>query len=305
METFGLQEGEELEHPWLNRSVETAQKRVEQRNYMMRKRTLEFDDVMNQQREVVYGYRNEVMDAENPRELILEVINEVVPKKISPFLESAEGEEPDHDALLHWINTTFPLGLTKEKAALHTRSVEENANFLIETIRDAYERKASLENPDALRGLERYIILNAIDRLWQEHLYAMDSLRSHIGLRAYGQRDPLIEYKAEAFKLFDELMINIKSETCSNIFRSASSLMAFEQFLHSLPQVTIHQTASAFSEAAAQEQAAASGPGSEMVTEANEALAKAQPMRSNTPRVGRNDPCPCGSGKKFKSCHGR
>ena len=298
METFGLKEGEELEHPWLNRSVETAQKRVEQRNYMIRKRTLEFDDVMNQQREVIYGYRNEVMDSPNPRELITEVIGEMIPKKASAFLESMEGEEPDYDGLIHWVNTTFPLALSKEKAAFSTRTIEGNAQFLVETIIASYERKSELEHPEALKGLERYIILNAIDRLWQEHLYGMDSLRNSIGLRAYGQRDPLIEYKAEAFKLFDALMVNIKSEICHNIFRSASSLMAFEQFLHNLPQTTVHETAAPFQDPASLAES------SNVVTEANEELAKAQPVRA-VPRVGRNDLCPCGSGKKYKKCCGQ
>jgi preprotein translocase subunit SecA len=299
METFGLQEGEELEHPWLNRSVETAQKRVEQRNYMMRKRTLEFDDVMNQQREVVYGYRNEVMDAENPRELILEVINEVVPKKISPFLESAEGEEPDHDGLLHWVNTTFPLGLTKEKAALHTRSVEENANFLIETIRDAYERKASLENPDALRGLERYIILNAIDRLWQEHLYAMDGLRDAVYLRAFGQKDPLVEYKNDAYAMFVDLMDTIKGEVLGNLFRSTTNLQAFEQMLANIPQILSRPDFALNPEAALESQSQPSTPDQPPAPKFE------LPLKRELPKAGRNDPCPCGSGKKFKSCCGR
>ena len=118
METFGLKEGEELEHPWLNKSVETAQKRVEQRNYMIRRRTLEFDDVMNQQREVIYGYRQEVMDSENPRELVFEVIDEMVPKKVGEYLGQTDSEEPDREGLLNWVNTTFPLGLTAKKADL-------------------------------------------------------------------------------------------------------------------------------------------------------------------------------------------
>ena len=118
METFGLKEGEELEHPWLNKSVETAQKRVEQRNYMIRRRTLEFDDVMNQQREVIYGYRQEVMDSENPRELVFEVIDEMVPKKVAEYLGQTDSEEPDRQGLLNWVNTTFPLGLTAKKADL-------------------------------------------------------------------------------------------------------------------------------------------------------------------------------------------
>jgi preprotein translocase subunit SecA len=298
METFGLKEGEELEHPWLNKSVETAQKRVEQRNYLMRRRTLEFDDVMNQQREVIYGYRNEVMDTENPRALIQEVIGEVVPKKVAGFLEAVEGSEPDPDGLLQWINTTFPLGLTREKAALETRTTEENCKFLTQTIRDAYERKASLENPDAVRGLERYIILNAVDRLWQEHLYAMDGLREAVYLRAFGQKDPLVEYKNDAYAMFVDLMDAIKSEVLNNLFRSTTNLQAFEQLLASLPQSLLRSDTVVTARQPAVETA---GPASEP-----DAARKIElPIKRELPKVGRNDPCPCGSGKKFKSCCGR
>src|ERR1700731_579017 len=170
MERFGLEEGQELEHRWLNKSVETAQKRVEQRNYLIRKRTLDFDDVMNMQREVVYTYRNEVIDSEEPRTLIYEVIDEAVPAKVQEYL--GEGEEPNYTGLIHWVNTTFPLGLTKEKSQFETRTTDENTQFLIGRIKEAYERKSSHEEPTAVKSLERYIILNAIDRLWQEHLYA-------------------------------------------------------------------------------------------------------------------------------------
>jgi preprotein translocase subunit SecA len=294
METFGLQEGEELEHPWLNKSVETAQKRVEQRNYMIRKRTLEFDDVMNQQREVVYGYRNEVMDADNPRDLVLEVINEIVPKRVESFLEADENGESDHDGLLQWLNTTFPLGLTKEKAGLDTRSVEENSAHLVSIITEAYERKAALENPDALKGLERYIILNAIDRLWQEHLYAMDGLREAVYLRAFGQKDPLVEYKNDAYAMFVDLMDNIRGEVLNNLFRSTTNLQAFEQLLSNLPQVLSKPELALNPEAGDQ-------PSGEAPSKPKIEL----PLKRELPKVGRNDPCPCGSGKKFKSCCGR
>jgi preprotein translocase subunit SecA len=137
MERFGLEEGQELQHPWLNKSVETAQKRVEQRNYMIRKRVLEYDDVMNQQREVVYGYRSEVLESDNPHALIEEVIEEAVPLKVREFLMTGEGEGPNHDALLHWINSTFPLRLSKDKAALDTRDDDGNAAYLVEQVRRA------------------------------------------------------------------------------------------------------------------------------------------------------------------------
>jgi preprotein translocase subunit SecA len=312
MERFGLEEGQELEHPWLNKSVETAQKRVEQRNYLARKRTLDMDDVMNNQREVVYGYRNEVIDTEEPRKLIYEVIDEAVPAKVREFLGTAgASDEPNYVALMNWVNTTFPLGLTRDKAQFETRTVEENAQFLIERIKESYERKSSHEEPTAVKGLERYIILNAVDRLWQEHLYAMDALREGVYLRAYAQKDPLIEYKTEAFEMFTELMANIKNEVLHNLFRSTSNLQAFENFLSSLPQFLLRETLPT--------SPTATGPlpGRQMhPVSAHAAIAEngdgdgevkldLAPVRREVPKVGRNEPCPCGSGKKFKNCCGR
>jgi preprotein translocase subunit SecA len=298
METFGLKEGEELEHPWLNKSVETAQKRVEQRNYMIRRRTLEFDDVMNQQREVIYGYRQEVMDSENPRELVFEVIDEMVPKKVAEHLEQTSGEEPDRDGLLHWVNTTFPLGLSAKKASLETRSVEENAAWLVQVIKDAYNRKASMEHAEALRGLERFVVLNAVDRLWQEHLYAMDGLREAVYLRAFAQKDPLVEYKNEAFSMFGDLMDSIKLEVLNNLFRSTTNLQAFENLLRSLPQSLIQADVPGLSRPQPPAQAPAAEP-------EPEAPKIELPIKRELPKVGRNEPCPCGSGKKFKNCCGR
>jgi preprotein translocase subunit SecA len=311
MERFGLEEGQELEHPWLNKSVETAQKRVEQRNYLARKRTLDFDDVMNNQREVVYTYRNDTIDSEEPRKLVYEVIEEAVPGKVSELLGAgATGEEANYAALLNWVNVTFPLGLTREKAQFETRSVEENAQFLIEKIKDAYERKSSHEEPTAVKSLERYIILNAIDRLWQEHLYAMDALREGVYLRGYAQKDPLIEYKTEAYDMFVELMANIKNEVLHNLFRSTSNLQAFENFLSTLPQFLLREHAPTAPTArgpvpgrhgdriAPSDGVSGNGDGSELKLD----LA---PVRREVPKVGRNEPCPCGSGKKFKNCCGR
>src|SRR5436190_1747203 len=306
MERFGLEEGQELEHPWLNKSVETAQKRVEQRNYLARKRTLDFDDVMNNQREVVYTWRNEVIDSEEPRTHIYEVIDEAVPAKVKEYLE---GDEPNYTGLMHWINTTFPLGLTNEKAQFDTRTVDENAQFLLEKIKNAYERKSSHEEPTAVKSLERYIILNAIDRLWQEHLYAMDALREGVYLRSYAQKDPLIEYKTEAYDMFVELMANIKNEVLHNLFRSTSNLQAFENFLATLPQFLMREHAPTAPTASADARmrqpvgamagvAAGDGDGAGEVS-------IDLPVRRSIPKVGRNEPCPCGSGKKYKNCCGR
>ena len=312
MERFGLEEGQELEHRWLNKSVETAQKRVEQRNYLARKRTLDFDDVMNNQREVVYTYRNEVIDTEDPHKLVYEVIDEAVPAKVTEYLGTgASGDEPNHSGLLNWVNTTFPLGLTKEKAQFETRSPEENAEFLIGKIKEAYERKSSHEEPAAVKSLERYIILNAIDRLWQEHLYAMDALREGVYLRGYAQKDPLIEYKTEAYEMFVDLMANIKNEVLHNLFRSTSNLQAFETFLSTLPQFLMREqgatapTANGPLPGRRPERIGSAIGGNGDAEGEGEVKLELAPVRREMPKVGRNEPCPCGSGKKYKNCCGR
>jgi preprotein translocase subunit SecA len=308
MERFGLEEGQELEHRWLNKSVETAQKRVEQRNYLIRKRTLDFDDVMNMQREVVYTYRNETIDSEEPRTLIYEVIDEAVPAKVQEYLTAERDDEPNYTGFLNWVNTTFPLGLTKEKGQFETRTVDENAQFLIGKIKDAYERKSSHEEPTAVKSLERYIILNAIDRLWQEHLYAMDALREGVYLRGYAQKDPLIEYKTEAYDMFVELMANIKNEVLHNLFRSTSNLQAFENFLATLPQFLLREHAPAAPTANAPARGRQLQPVGAMAAVAGDGdgeMTLDLPIRRSMPKVGRNEPCPCGSGKKYKNCCGR
>lgn len=235
MEKMGLEDGQELEHPWLNRSVESAQKRVEQRNYVYRKRTLEFDDVLNKQRTVIYEFRNDALTTGDPHEMVLEVIDEAIPLKVKSFLEVEDGP-PDHDGLLQWINMTFPLRLTREEAALETRDAGANAAWVAQKVKDAYELKTGTEYVEHLKGLERYVLLNAIDRLWQEHLYNMDSLRDGVHLRSFAQKDPLQEYKAEAYDLFEALMGNIKNEVLNNLFRSTTNLRAFEELLAGLPR---------------------------------------------------------------------
>jgi preprotein translocase subunit SecA len=323
MEKMGLEEGQELTHPLLNRSIQQAQKRVEGHNFQQRKRTLEYDDVMNKQRGVIYGFRNEIINGEDVRDRLMDIMEEVVVDKVSQFTNTeSEFSEWKVRALADWVNLNFPLGLPEAEIVKAADAGKEKpvagslfdglseaqfavCNFLSESIRKAYDLKISFENPAALKEVERFTILSAIDKLWQEHLYEMDSLRYSIGLRAHGQRDPLIEYKAEAFKIFDELMVNVKTEICHNIFRSASSMLAFENFLRNVPRQTLHQNTSAFGGGAAQ--SGSPGKASDVVSEAAaaaEAQAKTKPVRTG-PKVGRNDPCPCGSGKKYKNCCGR
>jgi len=322
MERMGLEENQELEHPLLNRSIEQAQKRVEQHNFQIRKRTLEYDDVMNKQREVIYGFRNEIIHAADVRDRLMDIMEEVVIQKVEQFT-TAEEDRNDWNirALTEWLNLNFPLGMPDEEISKAADSGTETpvpgsiydgltpaqfavCNFISTKVKEAYELKVSFENPEALKEVERYTILSAIDKLWQEHLYEMDSLRHSIGLRAHGQRDPLIEYKAEAFKIFEELMVNIKTEICHNIFRSASSLMAFENFLRNAPQKTTYTAPSAFGGSTAGADPNGVPKASDVVSEAAAAVERAKPVRSG-PKVGRNDPCPCQSGRKYKHCCGK
>jgi preprotein translocase subunit SecA len=311
-----LPEGEPLEHPLLNRSIGQAQTRVENHHYEARKRTLEYDDVMNKQRELIYGFRNQVIHGADVRDRLMDIVEEVVIQKVSQFTSAdTEMAQWQFRPLCDWVNLNFPIGIPENDLVRQAEESHEAplkgsvfdglspAQFglcqcLIERIRRAYELKVSHEDADALRSVERFTMLTAIDKLWQEHLYTMDGLRNSIGLRAYGQRDPLLEYKAEAFGLFEELMIGIKTEICHNIFRSASSLMAFENFLRNLPQTFTHEAAGGFGNTAA------TAAPSDVVSEAAEVLSKSKPVRTG-PKVGRNDPCPCGSGKKYKQCCGR
>jgi preprotein translocase subunit SecA len=177
----------------------------------------------------------------------------------------------------------------------------------LQRIRDAYEIKIKFEDPNALQSLERYTLLGAIDRLWQEHLYAIDALRHSINLRTIGQKDPLIEYKREAFTMFADLMGRIKAEIASSLFRTSASITAFESFLRNLPQKLIHETPVSAMSAPDPAQPAALPMASEPEANGAPAAAPAErqlPIRHDGPVLARNDPCPKGTGKKFKYCCG-
>ena len=308
MERFGMEEGQELEHPWLNKSVETAQKRVEQRNYLGRKRVLEYDDVMNNQRDVVYTYRNEVLTSADPRLLLDEVVEKAVPAKVAEFVprEPSNDEPPSYEALLNWANNTFPLGISEKEAKLESKNFDEICRFLIDRIKRAYDLKTTGVLPQLLQESERVILLEAIDELWQEHLYAMDGLREGVHLRSYGQKDPLVEFKQEAYLMFEELMGNIQNRALGNLFRSHERLQMFMEHLRQSmmrarevgPESQPQQQQAP--RVAAQQQSSQGGD-----SPADEGPRITIPLKREIPKVGRNDPCPCGSGKKYKACCGR
>lgn len=306
MERMGIQEGEVLEHPWLNRSLGNAQRRVEQHNFSIRKRTLEYDDVMNKQREIIYGFRSEVVAAPQVREQIYDVVQEVIEARLEQAF-NGDAEEPLQD-FVTWANSAFPIGVKASDLPPpdKKRGHAPCAEAVFERVRQAYELKVRMENPAALVSMERFIILHAVDTQWQDYLRSMDTLRQGVGLRAYGQRDPLVEYKHEAFAMFSDLMDRIKAEVAGRIFRSATSAEAFRSFLVNLPQTYVHDEVSVLGRAGARADApprAAAPPGAEAAMQA--ALkAPAAPFRRDAAKVGRNDPCPCGSGRKYKKCCG-
>ncbi len=299
MDRFGLEEGQELEHPWLNKSVENAQKKVETRDYLSRKHILEYDDVMNNQRSVVYGYRNEVLSTEDPHALIVEIIETAVPALLEDCNDLETGGL-DHELVLQTINTHFPLGLSATDAALDTRDAEGNLDFLIEQVKAAYEIKTNHEDPERVEGLERWVILHSIDQLWQEHLYEMDNLRDSISNYRYAQKDPLVEYKHAAYELFIGLMDRIKREVLGNLFRTTTTRPEdYNRVLRGIQMSRPDLLAGLASDGASRSPLGDSGP------EAPRVQIPRTPQRREEPRVGRNDPCTCGSGKKFKQCCGK
>ena len=296
-----MKEGEELEHKWLNYSIESAQKKVEQQNFAIRKRLLQYDDVLNKQREVIYGIRNAALHTDRPKDIIFEMIEEEVATRLeNTGYGEKGGVAANLESLVGWLNSHFPISAKIEEL---TGGAETLLKSLVGRITQAYALKESVEDQQALGGLERYIIINAIDHHWQEHLTEMEELRRSIGLRSYGQKDPLSEYKGEAYRFFEELMNNVRLQICTSLFRSATNRDAFENLFAILSRSARMQgPAAAPTALGAAAQSAA--PAGETAPAEPEIKLPSVTIRRETPKVGRNDPCPCGSGKKFKNCHG-
>ncbi|MEN9402227.1 MAG: hypothetical protein RL091_930 [Verrucomicrobiota bacterium] len=297
-----MKEGEELEHKWLNYSIESAQKKVEQQNFAIRKRLLQYDDVLNKQREVIYGIRNSALHSDRPKDIIFEMIEDEIAARLenSGYGTKNSATESNIESLVGWLNSHFPVSV---KVGEMTGDAETLLKSLVERIRQAYALKESVEDQAALGGLERYIVINAIDHHWQEHLTEMEELRRSIGLRSYGQKDPLSEYKGEAFRFFEELMNNVRLQICTSLFRSATNRDAFENLFAILSRSARMQGPAA-TPTALGAAAQSTAPAGEAPAAEPEIKLPAVTIRRETPKVGRNDPCPCGSGKKFKNCHG-
>jgi len=302
MQRMGMEEGQEIEHPFINRAIETAQTRVEGRNFEIRKQLLEYDNVMNLQREVIYGERRKVLEGEDLKQHFLGMIEETVDGMTTGYSPDAEEALK---GLSEMIRKIFPIHLE----GLESASGQELADGLIERAQAAYEQKEKELGADSMRHLERMILLDVVDSKWKDHLRSMDNLREGIGLRAYGHKDPLVEYKREAYDAFQEMILSIKEDTLGFIFRvqpavrvtapppEAPKKSAPLQFLHPSAQSAMRPVLSETHTQSVQDRAE--------FRDADGSTAAPREQQNSQDKVGRNDPCPCGSGKKYKKCHGQ
>lgn len=276
MDRLGVNEDEPIEHSMITKSIENAQKKVEAHNFNIRKHVLEYDDVMNTQREVIYSQRRRVLENENLKDSILEMIGEVIDSLLDIYAaKEIHPEEWNLKGLSDYLMDIFQIRYEVEAERLEDISRDDLRRELISRAQAAYEKKEEELGSETMRELERYIMLKTVDQKWMDHIDAMDQLREGIGLRAYGQRDPLIEYKFEGYEMFQEMIRSIQEDTLRYLFR-VQITRAPER------RQTTYNLSYSHSDGAE----------------------KAQPVRKQK-KIGRNDPCPCGSGKKYKKCCGR
>ncbi|MBA2298256.1 MAG: SEC-C domain-containing protein, partial [Actinobacteria bacterium] len=309
MERFKLPDDQPMEAGILSRQIEGAQKKVEEQNFVSRKNVLKYDDVMNTQRTVIYEQRRRVLDGEDLSEDVKAWIQEVVAANVANHTETDFSEEWDLPGLIVQMHGLYGTDITVDELR---EEVELDREALIEEfVEDALETYGEKEQElgtDLMREVERYVILQVVDSRWREHLDSMDYLRDGIHLRAMAQKDPLVEYRGEGHKMFEELSVIIREEVVVTLFHAQIEVERPPD-LH--PQEQPQQTLAYQHETAAgADVIVAAGAGGGVATalapapRANGAQAQGTVVNDETKEVGRNDPCWCGSGKKFKRCHG-
>jgi preprotein translocase subunit SecA len=292
MEKLGMENGQPIEHPMVSKAVANAQKKVEAHNFDIRKHLLEYDDVMNKQREVFYGLRREILKNENHREMLLEMAEELVDEVLDDIAsEKIYPEEWDIQALDDYMMRQFSVPVKKQEEVLEIGSGlnlpiencdrEKLQNAIMGSIQSCYAIKEQGIDPNMMRQLEKMIMLQVVDNLWKDHLLGMDHLKDGVGLRGYAQKNPLSEYKKDGFEMFSKMMHQIREGVTEYLFK-----------------VQIEE-GSEFS--------AEQNQSKKMVEHRGASSEESRPttVRRDDKKVGRNDPCHCGSGKKFKKCHGK
>ncbi|MFC1485091.1 preprotein translocase subunit SecA [bacterium] len=278
MDRLGLEDGQEIEHPWISKAIESAQKRVEGMNFDVRKQLIEFDNVMNKQREVVYSQRNVILDSEDLREDVFNLIEDIVEIKFDIFIPlKSYNEAWDINGLREWIITVANVDIENlEECRDYNR--DGFKNHIKKIVKELYEKKIVSVPSEVLHNIQKVIMLQILDNCWKDHLYNLDRLRKGIGLRAYGQKDPVMEYKHESFNMFMIMIDRVKEETFEYLFR-ADIVKEIET-----PE---------FSD-------------DNLIRALNTKPLSGSPKTTGEKfkKIGRNDPCPCGSGKKYKKCCG-
>ncbi len=298
MNRMGAEEGEVIMHPLITRSIEKAQKRVETQNFAIRKRLLEYDDVMNQQREIIYKKRAVALQGEDPRAEVLEILDDFVQTRVDQYIEPrGHHEDWNIDGLFEGIAIAIPMDFSKIRENLYSFDLDSLAEAIKQQALEIYSFKEERIGPERMRIFERFLVLRVIDDEWKDHLYEMDMLKEGIHLRAYGQKNPLIEYKREAFMMFESLIDRINEKTLNVLWMFKISEEPEPRRKRMMPQKvdTVHESAVNLGFASAEE--------TDIQRASRERSRKQQPVRVEE-KVGRNDPCPCGSGKKYKKCHG-
>ena len=313
LQKLGLQENEAIVHPWINKALEKAQQKVEARNFDIRKNLLKFDNVSNDQRKVIFDQRVELMKDENVAETIGDMRKEVVDALVAKFVpENAYPEQWNTKGLKEELNRVLGLDLPVDEWAKEEGIADEELIHRVERRADEHmATKVAQWGPDVIRYVEKSILLQTLDHLWREHLVMLEHLRQVIGLRGYGQRDPLNEYKQEAFHLFEAMIQQMREAVTAQLMRvEIMQAPPPEPPPESLPYMEAHHLNPATGE---DEMAMSDGTVAAMARSAGATLARnpgpAPARNPNDPatwgKVGRNEVCPCGSGKKFKHCHGR
>jgi preprotein translocase subunit SecA len=288
MERIGIKEGEVIQHPMISKSVERAQKKVEENNFAIRKRLLEYDNTMNSQREVIYARRQKALQGDRLKSEILEQMEEIIEEVLDRNFDSV-----NIIGIKEQIFQSFLVDIKLEPEEFESLGKEGIIKKITDAALDFYNRKEEMLSTQLMARLERYAILSVLDQKWKEHLREMDDLKEGIGLRAYGQKDPLVEYKTEAFKIFVDLLSEIRNEMVSFAFK----------FFPQAPD-EVQQRRRQPSGRLMERKQSTENIGLSTRTPQTNPEGKVQTVRVEN-KVGRNDPCPCGSGKKYKHCHGK
>ncbi|MDX2426961.1 MAG: preprotein translocase subunit SecA [Cycloclasticus sp.] len=293
MQKLGLEKGESIEHPWVSKAIENAQRKVEGHNFDIRKQLLQYDDVANDQRKVIYEQRNEIMEAVNIADTIVSIRQDVVNQLIAQYIlpQSMDDQwdlEGLQAALEDEFNCKLPIKkLLDEDSSLHEDNLRE---LILQSIADDYAKKEILAGAEVLRHFEKSVMLQTLDSLWRDHLGGMDHLRQGIHLRGYAQKDPKQEFKREAFEMFTDMLDALKREVVMVVTKV---------------QVRAEEDVQAIDEQRRQQQKMEFKHADMNALDGESQQDKDQPFKRPDKKIGRNDPCPCGSGKKFKQCHGK